>query len=181
MLGAAISAMRRLRAGAEAVVGVGVAEGEVIGRVEGDGEAVVLADAEGGLEVVAVGGEEGGAEDFGGEVLGVGGEVTEELLESGGVGVGDEGGGSPVVEHGAGLVGGCGGGAGFGEVFEEDLAVVKAGVVGGGEEGGGGGVLEGQALLDGCGVGGESGLGGRGEFGVDPRWRQYGTRAAAIK
>ena len=50
--------------------------------------------------------EDGGGEDLRGEVVWVGGEVLEEALEFGRGGVGDEGGGAPVMEEGVGSGGG---------------------------------------------------------------------------
>ncbi len=149
--------------GAGAAGGGGVGEGDLVGGVEGDGEDVVLAEAHRGLEVVAVGGEEGGAEDFGGEVPGVGGEVAEEVVEGGGGGVGNEGGAAPMVEEG--VVGGFG----WGQGVEEEIAVMEAGEDFRGEGFRGekrGGVLLGQAALYGLGVGHEGGVCGRGGLGV---------------
>lgn len=143
---------------APAAVRGGRAEGDVVGGVERDGENVVLADAEVGLHVVAGGGEQAGAEDFGGEVARVGGEVAEEVVEVGGAGAWGERGAAPVMEHGA------GGGlyVGFGEGFEDEIAAVQSGeAVGQDGREIGSGVLLGKAVLDGLGVGGESGDGCR--------------------
>src|ERR1700761_366981 len=144
---------------AVAVSGVEGGEGDVDGGVEDDGDDVVLAGAEAEEGVGGRVPDDGRGDDLRGEVVRVGVEVLEEVLEVGGGAVRDKGGGAPVVEEGVWSGGG-------GDFFNEELAgaeVREAGGVGGeDEEGGGGLVLLGEAGLDGMGVGVEGGDGGRG-------------------
>ncbi len=96
----------------------------------------------------------------------VSGEVLEEAFEVGWRGVGDEGGGAPVMEEGVGGDGGC-------ELFDEELAGSELSASGGvaweGEKGLGRAVVLGEARLNGVGVGVEGDDGGGGELGEETR------------
>ena len=146
--------------------GVEGGEGDVAGGVEDDGDDVVLAGAEAEEGVGGCAPDDGRGDDLRGEVVRVGGEVLEEVFEVGGGGVGDEGGGAPVVEEGV-------GGGGCGQLLDEDLAGAELGASGGvageGEEVVGGAVVLGEAGLDGAGVDAEGGECGGGWLGEEGR------------
>lgn len=74
-----------------------MAEGDVVGRVEDDGDDVALADAHEDLELVTVAGQDFCLEHLRRKMLRVGGKVAHEVLEIGGFGSGDEGGPAPMV------------------------------------------------------------------------------------
>ena len=148
------------------MVGVERGEGDVIGGVEDDGDDVPLASAEARDGVGGCEGEDGGGEDLRGEVVRVGVEVLEEVLEVSSGCVRDKGGGAPVVEDGAGS-GGCG------ELFDEELAGAELGAGGGVagqcEEDVGGAVLPREPGLEGAGVGVEGDDGCEGLLGEEVR------------
>jgi hypothetical protein len=99
----------------------------------------------------------------------------QEAFEVGWSGVGDEGGGAPVVEE-------CVGSSGSGDFFDEELARAELGAGGwvGGEceEGVGRLMLLGEAGLDRPGVGVECGEGGGGGLGEETRCAEEKKSAA---